>query len=317
MTFTKWVLLIMVCAAVAAQARACRARCENHHYSCSKRGSFPCPSRCPRICYVNCKRCKVKCPVESTRRLSEASLSAACDKPGAVCHDPRFIGGESSMFYFHGKKGKDFCLVSDKDLHINAHFMGKSATQEQELKHDLTWVKSIGVRFGSHQIYLGANKVARWESALDQLTLLVDGQSVLLPPRRGAQWEDRLSPLKITRVLNVNAVILQVPHKFSLTAWVVPVTAEESRVHGYGMTEDDCLAHLQLNFKFCELSPNVNGVLGQTYSSGFKSHLKVGGVMEGEDKFAVSHLFATDCKVARFVEGMESRLGFFRLSPTV
>ncbi|GLJ42008.1 hypothetical protein SUGI_0869840 [Cryptomeria japonica] len=305
----KWLLFIMVCAATATQARAWFARCENRRSRCYGK-SFYCPSRCPEICHVNCRRCKPQCH-------SAASLSAACDKPGAVCHDPRFVGGDGNMFYFHGRKDRDFCLVSDPDVHINAHFMGKSATQEQELKYDLTWVKSIGVRFGSHQIHLGANKVARWDSALDQLTLLVDGQSVVLSPRRGAQWEDRLIPLKITRLLNVNAVILQVADRFSLTAWVAPVTAEESRVHGYVISEDDCFAHLQLNFKFFELSPNVTGVLGQTYSSGVKSHLEVGAVMEGEDKFEVSHLFATDCKVARFSEETESRFGFFRKLPTV
>lgn len=250
---------------------------------------------------MNCKSCKTYCP---------------CDKPGAVCHDPRFVGGDGIMFHFQGKKDRDFCLVSDPDLHINGHFIGKSNT----LKHDFTWVQSIGVRFGSHQLYLGANKVARWDSPLDQLVLLVDGQTVVLPARKGAEWEDPLSRVKITRIQNASAVILQVADIFSLTAWVDPITAEESRVHGYGITEDDCFAHLGLSFKFFELSPNVTGVLGQTYSAVFKNPVKVGvglPVMGGEDKFAVSHLFATNCKVARFGEEMESRLGVFRKSPTV
>ncbi|KAK4340211.1 hypothetical protein RND71_041673 [Anisodus tanguticus] len=46
-----------------------------------------------------------------------------CDKPGAVCQDPRFIGADGITFYFHGKD-KDFCLVSDSNLHINGHFIG-------------------------------------------------------------------------------------------------------------------------------------------------------------------------------------------------
>ncbi|TJX35679.1 hypothetical protein E8P77_34235 [Soehngenia saccharolytica] len=135
---------------------------------------------------------------------------------------------------------------------------------------------------------------------MEQLSLAVDGRSVLLPPRKGACWEDRLSPVKITRVLNVNAVKLRVADMFSLTAWVVPVTAEESRVHGFEITEEDCFAHLQLSFNFLKLSPHVTGVLGRTYSAGFESPVEVGAVLDGDDMFAVSHLFATDWDVAMF-----------------
>ncbi|XP_039159582.1 uncharacterized protein LOC120289119 [Eucalyptus grandis] len=74
-----------------------------------------CPAACPRLCEVDCRLCKPYC---------------ACDRPGAVCQDPRFIGGDGVMFYFHGKKDKDFCLVSDPSIHINAHFIGKSSSRE-------------------------------------------------------------------------------------------------------------------------------------------------------------------------------------------
>ncbi|GLJ28465.1 hypothetical protein SUGI_0559960 [Cryptomeria japonica] len=55
-----------------------------------------CPQQCPDTCQMDCGTCKAV---------------FSCYKPGSVCQDPRFIGGDDIMFYFPGKKEQDFCLV--------------------------------------------------------------------------------------------------------------------------------------------------------------------------------------------------------------
>ena len=95
-------------------------------------------------------------------------IMTECDQPGAVCQDPRFIGGDGITFYFHGKKDLDFCLLSDSNIHINAHFIGR---RNQNMKRDFTWVQSIGVLFGSHQLYIGAQKTTTWDDSVDRLTI--------------------------------------------------------------------------------------------------------------------------------------------------
>ncbi|KAI3992345.1 hypothetical protein MKX01_030066 [Papaver californicum] len=233
-----------------------------------------CPYNCPGgDCVVDCASCKPICK---------------CDLPGAVCQDPRFIGGDGITFYFHGKKDHDFCLVSDSNLHINARFIGR---RNQNMMRDFTWVQSIGVIFDSHKLYIGALKTSTWDDSVDHLAVTIDGEPIELPLNADAKWES--SGVSITRSQG----------NFKITANVVPITEEESRVHNYGITQEDCFAHLELGFKFYSLSSEVNGVLGQTYGKDYTSKVNMSAavpVMGGTRKFLNSALFSTDCSVSRF-----------------
>ncbi|XP_006346377.1 uncharacterized protein [Solanum tuberosum] len=245
-----------------------------------------CPSTCPGTCKVDCVSCKPVC---------------SCDKPGAVCQDPRFIGSDGITFYFHGKKDKDFCLVSDSNLHINGHFIGK---RNENMKRDFTWVQAIGIIYGTHKISIGAQKTATWDDAVDRLYLNFDGETILLPDNEGARWESETGPMtSITRTSDTNEIIIEVENILKITAKVVPITEEESRIHNYGITQDDCFAHLELGFKFLSLSDEVSGVLGQTYRRNYVSRVKMGvlmPVMGGDKEFSASGLFNADCSVTKF-----------------
>ncbi|KAL6341895.1 hypothetical protein AAG906_038140 [Vitis piasezkii] len=248
-----------------------RVKCKNKYYTHCYGMELNCPSTCPDQCEVDCVTCSPVCN---------------CNKPGAVCQDPRFIGGDGITFYFHGKKDRDFCLVSDSNLHINAHFIGK---RNQNMKRDFTWVQSLGILFDTHQLFIGAKKTATWDDSVDRLALVFDGEPIFLPDEEGVKWQPEMSPedVSVTRTQNTNAVEIE----------------KESRVHNYDITAEDCFAHLDLSFKFYSLSGNVSGVLGQTYGSKYVSRVKMGVAMPilgGEKEFASSGLFTTDCAVARF-----------------
>ncbi|OMO74005.1 Root cap [Corchorus capsularis] len=263
-------------------------RCKNKHYPQCYNLPFVCPSSCPGACMVDCVTCKPVCN---------------CDKPGAVCQDPRFIGGDGTTFYFHGKKDQDFCLVSDSNLHINGHFIGR---RNENMKRDFTWVQSIVILFENHQLFLGALKTSTWDDSVDRLVLTFDGEPVTLPESQGATWQS--GKVSITRAGATNFVTVEVEDNFKITAKVVPITEEDSRIHNYGITKEDCFAHLDLGFKFYSLSNDVHGVLGQTYKPGYVSRLNIGAkmpVMGGYRDFHTSSLFATDCAVARFTGSSE------------
>lgn len=225
--------------------------------------------------------------------------------PGAVCEDPRFIGGDGITFYFHGKKDQDFCLVTEPKLHINAHFIGR---RNENMKRDFTWVQSIGILFGDHHLFVGAKKTATWDDAVDHFSLAFDGEPIVLTAAGGSTWQPETLPSTATikRDSAANSVIIEVEGLFKISAKVVPITQHESKVHNYGITEEDCFAHLELGFKFFSLSGTVNGVLGQTYRDNYVSRVKMGvpmPVLGGEQEFAVSSIFATDCAVSQFQRG--------------
>ncbi|XP_077234193.1 uncharacterized protein LOC143876368 [Tasmannia lanceolata] len=198
----------------------------------------------------------------------------------------------------------DFCLLSDSDLHINAHFIGK---RNPAMKRDFTWVQSIGVLFDDHKLFIGAQNMATWDNSIDRLSVASDGEPIFLPLVEGAKWQSSVEPnLTITRSRDTNGVVVEVDGRFKITSAVVPITEEESQVHGYGVTEDDCLAHLELGFKFYSLTGDLHGALGQTCREGYTSKVKISApmpVMGGERKFAALNLFSTDCAIARFGQG--------------
>ncbi|XBI58212.1 hypothetical protein VPH35_039465 [Triticum aestivum] len=125
--------------------------------------NMDCPANCPQSCYPDCNTCKPVC---------------VCNTPGA-CGDPRFIGGDGNAFYFHGRRDADFCVVSDRDLHINAHFIGKSG--HSGMSRDFTWIQAIAVLFDGHRLYLGARKTGTWDDAVEHLDITLDGEHVYLP----------------------------------------------------------------------------------------------------------------------------------------
>lgn len=178
------------------------------------------------------------------------------------------------------------------------------------MKRDFTWVQSIGILFDSHKLLISAKKTLTWSDTNDRLSLSIDRDPIYIPTKEGSQWESYSVPsLRIVRIKDTNGVTAEVAGMFKVTANVVPITPEESRVHGYNVTDgENCFAHLELGFKFFNLSDMVDGVLGQTYRKDYVSKAKLGAsmaVLGGAEKFSSSNIFATDCLASKFGKAID------------
>ncbi|KAL5764093.1 hypothetical protein ACOSQ2_016687 [Xanthoceras sorbifolium] len=261
-----------------------------------------CPPECPgkkpkknkrsKGCFVDCKKCEVTCKWRKPN----------CDGYGSLCYDPRFVGGDGVMFYFHGAKGGNFAIVSDDNLQINAHFIG---TRPQGRTRDFTWVQALAVMFDSHTLVISAKRVSKWDDNLDALSIRWDGETVELQADGDAEWRTNSEKRQVVveRTDDTNNVRVTVSGLLSMDIKVRPIGKEESRVHNYQLPENDAFAHLETQFRFTNLSDFVEGVLGKTYRPSYVSPVKRGvpmPMMGGEDKYQTPSLFSPLCKSCRF-----------------
>lgn len=231
---------------------------------------------------------------------------ANCRGFGSICYDPRFIGGDGTMFYFHGAKGGDFALVSDDNLHINAHFIG---TRPEGRTRDFTWVQALSVMYDSHTLVIAAKRVAVWDENVDALLIRYDGKDVSVPTDGETEWRNEAEDgsnereVVIERTDEFNSVKVTVSGLLALDVKVTPIGEEEDRVHGYKLPAGDAFAHLETQFKFKNLTDKVEGVLGQTYRPDYVSPVKKGvpmPVMGGEDRYRTAGFLSTSCVSCRF-----------------
>ncbi|KAG6607851.1 hypothetical protein SDJN02_01012, partial [Cucurbita argyrosperma subsp. argyrosperma] len=262
---------------------------------------MPCPAECPlkspsnntdKVCYVNCESpvCKAECK----------SSKPNCNGPGSACLDPRFIGADGIVFYFHGKSNEHFSLVSDRDLQINARFIGLRPAGRSR---DFTWIQALGILFNSHSFSLEAERAATWDNKVDHLKFTYDGEEVVIPAGRLSEWKSSQSDLIVQRTSTSNSVLVTLPEIAEISVNVVPITKEDDRIHKYQIPKDDCFAHLEVQFRFHGLSSKVEGVLGRTYQPDFKNPAKPGVAMPvvgGDKEYKTSSLLSADCNACSF-----------------
>ncbi|RDY05969.1 hypothetical protein CR513_10124, partial [Mucuna pruriens] len=280
------------------------------HLYCGTRGTrcygkyITCPDECPssettdpktKVCHIDCNKpiCRAVC----------RSRKPNCNAPGSGCYDPRFIGGDGRVFYFHGKSNEHFTLVSDSNLQINARFIGHRPAGRSR---DYTWIQALGILFNSQTFSLQATKTAQWDHQLDHLQFTYNGNNVVLPEGPLSTWHNQEKDIKVERVASKNSIMLTLKDVAEILVNVVPITKEDDRIHNYQIPSDDCFAHLEIQLRLFGLSPKVDGVLGRTYRLDFENPAKPGVAMPvvgGEDRYRTNSLLSPECASCVFSQG--------------
>lgn len=122
-------------------------------------------------------------------------------------------------------------------------------------------------------------------------------------------WSPPGGYIKIERTSDINSVLVTLPDVAEIWVNVVPVTKKDDMIHKYGRPENDCFAHLEVQFRFLRLSQNVEGILGRTYREDFENPAKPGVAMPvvgGEDRYRTVSLLETSCTACVYSSGSES-----------
>ncbi|KAE8660007.1 beta-galactosidase 8-like [Hibiscus syriacus] len=251
---------------------------------CQARGAcngkvLTCPTQCPQRkpkknkkvkgCFFDCSsKCDVTCKWRKPN----------CNGYGSLCYD------------------------RDDNLQINAHFIG---TRPEGRTRDYTWVQALAVMFDTHTLVLAAKRVSKWDDGFDALTIKFDGEAVNIPTEGDAEWRTDCEEREVIveRTDETNGVKVTVAGLVELNVKVRAIGEHENKVHNYQLPADDAFAHLETQFKFTQVSPLVEGVLGKTYLPDYDSLVKRGvsmPMMGGEDKYVTPSLYSPLCQACRF-----------------
>ncbi|MQL83715.1 hypothetical protein Taro_016212 [Colocasia esculenta] len=300
-------VLLLLVLAIAAEMGSVSSQstltCLNRRSSCFRK-KIRCPSQCPyqkpsdptaKACFLDCysPKCEVVCKYRKPN----------CNGQGAGCYDPRFVGGDGVMFYFHGRKGGHFALVSEPRFQINARFIGLRPAGRSR---DFTWIQALGFIFGpGHRLSVEATTAAQWDDDVDHFRFTYNGEPLVIPEGHRSEWKasDGGIAAALERTGRANSAIVTLEGLAEVSINAVPVTEEDDRIHNYRIPAGDRFVHLEVQFRFSGLSPGVEGVLGRTYQPDYVSPAKRGvamPVLGGEDKYGTASLLSPTCKLCVF-----------------
>eukprot|EP00899_Mesostigma_viride_P025780 jgi/Mesvir1/6387/Mv12271-RA.1 len=115
--------------------------------------------------------------VAEQSRLLEVQASIV--EVGAATSDPHFTTPTGNKFDFNGVAGGSYCILTDKQVQVNARFVGAAASEVSSSSQPdrRTWMDQVAIMHGTDRILIDASSPAGTPFALSLGSLVVNGVS--------------------------------------------------------------------------------------------------------------------------------------------
>ncbi|CAI5485267.1 unnamed protein product [Closterium sp. Naga37s-1] len=206
-----------------------------------------------------------------------------CSRIGGSCpytkNDPHFQGAQGTRFEFNGAPEKTFCLLTDRNVHVNMQMRGYydtrtvGATVLRNGKAVRTWIRALGFVWraaageAEHKFRLVARTGKKQERGDGFLELAeIDGKAL---PRMTKERETLSLPggLAFTYVGVEFGGFVKDVYRVTI-AGLLDMEIKLRVAHPLLQTPDDAEAHINVAFDGVEATEQVHGIIGQTYREG-------------------------------------------------
>ncbi|GJP55007.1 hypothetical protein CLOM_g14000 [Closterium sp. NIES-68] len=204
----------------------------------------------------------------------QVRIGGECNPAAKILNDPHLVGAHGTHFDFNGRPDKAFCLLTDRDLHVNMLLRGyydertDNAALVVDGKAVHTWIKELGIVWtaggADHKIRLAARGGKQQERGDGFMkSIEIDGEEI---PRM--QVGDSVTG---AGGLKVEFRGLEKEGPFDVDYYLLTIDGLVSldlrlRVaHPKLQTPSDAEAHINVGIAELEHTEEIHGVLGQTY----------------------------------------------------
>ncbi|GJP48928.1 hypothetical protein CLOM_g8202 [Closterium sp. NIES-68] len=197
-----------------------------------------------------------------------------CNPAANIVNDPHLVGAFGTHFDFNGRPDKAFCLLTDRDLHVNMLLRGyysddtENAALVVDGKAVHTWIKELGIvwfaKGADHKVRLAARSGKQQERGDGFMkTIEIDGEEI---PKMNVGDEVtseggltlRFAALEKEGPYDVDYYTLTIDGLVSLD---LRLRVANPKLQ----TPNEAEAHINVGIVELEHTDDVHGVLGQTY----------------------------------------------------